>query len=192
MCLISSDSNSSEIFKNEWKKNHITSWDFPGKKTGVGCISFSRGSSWPRDWTHISCLAGRFFIIEPPGKPLLNRSDKSRHLVSFLILGKRLCLSPLSKMLAMGFTYMALRLRKYPTTSSLRFLFFLIMKGTEFCHMLFLHQLRWSCNFFPSLCYYGVLHWFSYVEPSSYSRVKSHLVMAYNPFNVVLNSWVLY
>ena len=23
--------------------------------------SLSRGSSWPRDWTHISCLAGRFF-----------------------------------------------------------------------------------------------------------------------------------
>ena len=25
--------------------------------------------SGPRDWTHISCLAGRFFTIEPPGKP---------------------------------------------------------------------------------------------------------------------------
>ena len=24
-------------------------------------ISCSRGSSWPRDWTHISCIAGRFF-----------------------------------------------------------------------------------------------------------------------------------
>ena len=24
-------------------------------------ISFSRGSSWPRDWTRISCAAGRFF-----------------------------------------------------------------------------------------------------------------------------------
>ena len=26
-------------------------WDSPGKNTGVGCISFSRGSSQPRDWT---------------------------------------------------------------------------------------------------------------------------------------------
>ena len=26
-------------------------------------------SSGPRDWTHISCLAGRFFTTEPPGKP---------------------------------------------------------------------------------------------------------------------------
>ena len=26
-------------------------------------ISFSGGSSWPRDWTHISCIEGRFFTI---------------------------------------------------------------------------------------------------------------------------------
>ena len=26
-------------------------------------IPFSRGSSWPRDWTWVSCTAGRFFII---------------------------------------------------------------------------------------------------------------------------------
>ena len=34
-------------------------------------ISFSRGSSWPRDGTGISCglaLASRFFTAEPPGK----------------------------------------------------------------------------------------------------------------------------
>ena len=31
-------------------------------------ISFSRESSWPRDWTCISCLSGRFFTTEPPGK----------------------------------------------------------------------------------------------------------------------------
>ena len=27
---------------------------------------FSRGSSWPRNWTQISCLAGRFFTAESP------------------------------------------------------------------------------------------------------------------------------
>ena len=26
-------------------------------------IFFSKGSSWPRDWTYVSCIAGRFFII---------------------------------------------------------------------------------------------------------------------------------
>jgi len=28
----------------------------PGKNTGVGCISFSRGSSWPRDGTRVPAL----------------------------------------------------------------------------------------------------------------------------------------
>ena len=40
-------------------------------------ISFSRVSSWPRNWTEVSCIAGKFFTIwatwgalsEPPGKP---------------------------------------------------------------------------------------------------------------------------
>ena len=39
-------------------------WGSPGKNTGVGIlkipISF-RGSSWPRDWTRVSCTAGSFF-----------------------------------------------------------------------------------------------------------------------------------
>ena len=33
----------------------------PGKNTGWVAISFSRGSCWPRDWTRISCIAGRYF-----------------------------------------------------------------------------------------------------------------------------------
>ena len=34
-------------------------------------VYFSRGSSQPRDRTHVSCTAGRYFTAEPPGKPLL-------------------------------------------------------------------------------------------------------------------------
>ena len=37
---------------------------------------FSRGSSRPRDRTHVSCgscIAGRFFAAEPPGEPLYVR-----------------------------------------------------------------------------------------------------------------------
>ena len=30
-----------------------------------------QGSSWPRNWTHISCIAGGFFSTEPPRKPPL-------------------------------------------------------------------------------------------------------------------------
>ena len=33
-------------------------------------ILFSRGSSWPRDWIWVSCIAARFFTTEPPSKSL--------------------------------------------------------------------------------------------------------------------------
>ena len=33
-------------------------------------ISISRGSSWPRDQTSVSCLAGRFFTTESHAKPI--------------------------------------------------------------------------------------------------------------------------
>ena len=33
-------------------------------------ISPSKGSCQPRDWTHISCTASRFFTGEPWGKPI--------------------------------------------------------------------------------------------------------------------------
>ena len=34
-------------------------------------VSLSRGSSWPWDWTLISCITGGFFITESPGKSTL-------------------------------------------------------------------------------------------------------------------------
>ena len=34
-------------------------------------ISFSMGSSWPRGQTCISCIAGRLFITEAPGRPYM-------------------------------------------------------------------------------------------------------------------------
>ena len=44
-------------------------WDFPGKNIRVISSSSSRESFRPRDQTHVSCLAGRFFTTDPPGKP---------------------------------------------------------------------------------------------------------------------------
>ena len=38
-------------------------WDSPEKNTGVDCHSFSGASSWPRDRTWVSCIAGGFFTI---------------------------------------------------------------------------------------------------------------------------------
>ena len=32
-------------------------------------IPFSRGSSWTRDWTQVSCIIADFLLSEPPGKP---------------------------------------------------------------------------------------------------------------------------
>ena len=40
-----------------------------GKNTGVCCHFLLWRSSWPRDCTHISCTASRFFTTEPSGKP---------------------------------------------------------------------------------------------------------------------------
>ena len=54
------------LFATPWTVAHqapLYPWDFPGKNTGVGCISSSQGSSWPRDQTCISCICcteGRF------------------------------------------------------------------------------------------------------------------------------------
>ena len=35
-------------------------------------IPFSRGSSQFKDQTWVSCIVGRFFTSEPPGKPIIN------------------------------------------------------------------------------------------------------------------------
>ena len=42
--------------------------DLPSRKWAA--IPFSRGFSRLRDWTHISCLAGRFFNAESAGRPV--------------------------------------------------------------------------------------------------------------------------
>ena len=50
----------------------------------------SRGSSQPKDWTHVSwcsCIADRFFTAEPPGKPITNISESNRYGPNYLGLG---------------------------------------------------------------------------------------------------------
>ena len=46
-----------------WPTRLLCPWDSPGKNTGVGCHSLLQGSSWPKDWTWVSHIAGRFFTI---------------------------------------------------------------------------------------------------------------------------------
>ena len=38
-------------------------WDSPARILEWAAMPFSRGSSQPRDWTHVSCIAGGFFTI---------------------------------------------------------------------------------------------------------------------------------
>ena len=49
-------------------------WIFQARMLEWVAISSSRGSSWPRDQTWVSCVSctgGGFFTTEPPGTPLL-------------------------------------------------------------------------------------------------------------------------
>ena len=45
-------------------------------------ISFSRASSWPKDWTQVSFIAGRFFIIS--STPIQNKKLKEIHVTLLL------------------------------------------------------------------------------------------------------------
>ena len=53
------------LFAPPWTVAHeaTLSIKFSRQEYWVGCHSSSRGSSWPRDWTWVSCIAGRFFTI---------------------------------------------------------------------------------------------------------------------------------
>ena len=53
-------------------------------------ISFSRESSRPRDWTHVSRLAGRALTSEPPGKPRPNNYREECNSTHQQIIGLKL------------------------------------------------------------------------------------------------------
>ena len=41
-----------------WPRGLYSPWNSPGQNTGVGSLPFSKGSSQPRNWTGVSCIAG--------------------------------------------------------------------------------------------------------------------------------------
>ena len=51
-------------------------WDSPDKSTGVGCISFNRGSSWARDRTRVCCI-GRCVLTTQPAPRAFNNHISS-------------------------------------------------------------------------------------------------------------------
>ena len=60
------------LFVTPWTVAHQAplSKGFPRRILEWVAMPFSRGLSWSRDWTQVSCIAGRFFTTEPPEKPL--------------------------------------------------------------------------------------------------------------------------
>ena len=64
-------------------------WNFPGKNTGAGANSYSRGSFRPGDWTcvsWVSCTGRRIPYPVPPGKPKsLNRCIRNPYCVHWNI-----------------------------------------------------------------------------------------------------------
>ena len=58
-CSVMSDS----MTRGLWPARQLCPWNSPGKNTGVGSHSLSRGSSRSRDGTQVSYIAGRFFTI---------------------------------------------------------------------------------------------------------------------------------
>ena len=61
-------------------------------------ISFSRGSSWPRDQIQVSCIAGRFFTIwatrEAQGSQTKKKkvtSNKRKYMITFSHFDKSMC-----------------------------------------------------------------------------------------------------
>ena len=54
-------------------------------------ISFSRGSSWPKGWTWVSCITGRFFTTEPPRKTTsmaLDQQINEQKIFCYFLLGE--------------------------------------------------------------------------------------------------------
>ena len=65
MCVLSHSAASSSLqLPGLWPPGSSVHGNSPAKNTRVGWHALpSRGSSQPRDWIHVSCIAGGFFIV---------------------------------------------------------------------------------------------------------------------------------
>ena len=63
VCVLSCSvmSDSCNTIDCMWPARLLYPWDSPGRNTELGCISFSRGSSWLRNGAQAFWIAGRFF-----------------------------------------------------------------------------------------------------------------------------------
>ena len=72
-----------------WQLNHVqlfaTLWTVAASSSVQGIfqarileysiIPFSRGSSWPRDWTQVSCITSRFFALWATKEGMFNTDE---------------------------------------------------------------------------------------------------------------------
>ena len=65
ICLLAQSLSHVWLFATPWSVHGI----LQARTMEWIAIPFSRGAFWPRDQSRISCIAGRFFTSEPPGKP---------------------------------------------------------------------------------------------------------------------------
>ena len=68
-------------------------WDFSQARMGNSewaAVFLSRRSSWPRDWTHFSCISRRILNRWAPGKPKWNNTVKKKLKASWRFLGHSL------------------------------------------------------------------------------------------------------
>ena len=87
-------------------------------------MSFSRGSSWPRDRTLIAFLAGRFFTTEPPGKAQISLMAKC-YWALFQLSFVAICMSSFEKYLFRSFNHFKIGLFIFPLLSCWSFLYIL-------------------------------------------------------------------
>ena len=57
-------------------------------------VFFSRGSSWSKDWTCISCTGGGFFNAEPPEKPIYMCAYVLRNIYIYILKTPNMSWSP--------------------------------------------------------------------------------------------------
>ena len=139
-------------------------------------------------WIPFSCFSCLIALTET-SSTMLDKSGNYRYpsLVPGLI-GKVSNFTLLSVMLIMAFIMLWCILSIFTLVS------FYPESRWKFIKCFFLHLLRWSYDFFILNFVNGVYHtdWFREIEPFLDPWNKSHWIMVYDPFSVLLNSCCQY
>ena len=109
--------------------------EIPRQEYWRGLPSSPGESSWPRDQTCISCLAGGFFTTEPPGKPPLFTIGNHLSLLTLLCYSQRIikfCLSCTSYVTRKLTTYFILASGLYLRSEHIRNVCLVTGKHTGF------------------------------------------------------------